>query len=206
LWKQIRLGWFIAVLCWPLLVTAQTSAGVPTAWSACFREAGTYYGLAPDLLIAIAQVESQFDPGAQHSNHDGSWDIGLMQINTRWLPVLQDAGIAPESLYEPCTSIWIGAWVLARAVAAHGYTWTSVGTYKGYRGRSEVSLIVDHLCLISAVSGRSKEARDSSDCRYSSGEPRWQTWSRVTPEFLMQKPPTTNRSYPLVSNVGHAGG
>jgi len=129
LWKQIGLGWFIAGLWWPLLTSAQPSMDVPVAWNACFHEAGIYYGLAPELLIAIAQVESQLDPGAQHSNPDGSWDIGLMQINTRWLPLLQDAGITPESLYKPCTSIWIGAWVLARAVAAHGYTWTSVGAY-----------------------------------------------------------------------------
>lgn len=98
-------------------------------WTACFREAGAYYGIEPELLIAIAHVESQLDPAALHGNPDGSWDIGLMQINTRWLPVLQDVGLAPEALYEPCTSIWIGAWVLAGNVALYGYDWQAVGAY-----------------------------------------------------------------------------
>lgn len=105
MWKQIGVGWFIAALWCPPLASAQSPAEVPVAWSACFRDAGTRYGIAPELLIAIAQVESQLDPSAQHANPDGSWDLGLMQINTRWLPVLQANGLAPESLYDPCTSI-----------------------------------------------------------------------------------------------------
>lgn len=99
------------------------------AWNDCFRNAGTYYGIAPELLIAIAHVESRFDPSAQHLNPHGSWDIGLMQINSRWLPVLQANGLAPESLYEPCTSIWVGAWVLAGNFVFYGYDWQAVGAY-----------------------------------------------------------------------------
>lgn len=102
---------------------------VPAAWIPCFRDAGSHYGIAPELLIAIAHVESRFDPSASPRNPDGSWDIGLMQINSRWLQVLQASGLTPESLYEPCTSIWVGAWVLAGNVARYGYDWQAVGAY-----------------------------------------------------------------------------
>lgn len=96
----------------------------------CFEQAATHYGVSSELLWAIAQVESRLDPLAVNAeNTDGSWDIGLMQINSRWLPQLHAAGINPGSLYDPCISIWVGAWVLAGNVARYGYGWQAVGAY-----------------------------------------------------------------------------
>jgi soluble lytic murein transglycosylase-like protein len=112
----------------PQIATARTSSA-PANWFACFQDAGRHYGIAPELLIAIAEQESTLDPHTVNWNPDGSWDLGLMQINARWLPVLRTAGISPERLYDPCTSIWLGAWILAQTIARRGYTWESVGAY-----------------------------------------------------------------------------
>lgn len=129
LWKAIRSGFLITGLLWQAPGTAQEHAHLPAAWNACFHHAGHYYGIAPQLLIAIAHVESRFDSGALHANPDGSWDVGLMQINTRWLAVMGGMGLTMELLYEPCTSIWIGTWVLAGNVLHYGYDWQAVGAY-----------------------------------------------------------------------------
>lgn len=102
---------------------------IPEEWRACFTEAGAHYGIAPAVLSAIARTESKLDPSAVHTNPDGSSDVGLMQVNSRWFPVLRQAGISSAALYQPCTSIWAGAWILAQAFARHGYTWESVGAY-----------------------------------------------------------------------------
>ncbi|MGQ0622199.1 MAG: lytic transglycosylase domain-containing protein [Panacagrimonas sp.] len=102
----------------------------PTPYADCFDTAGQHYGLAPELLEAIAHAESRSEPTALNtSNRDGSWDIGLMQINSRWMPVLERAGLTAQQLYDPCTSIWVGAWVLAGNVARYGYNWNAVGAY-----------------------------------------------------------------------------
>jgi soluble lytic murein transglycosylase-like protein len=109
-----------------------TSSWLPThadEWRACFTDAGTHYGIAPALLTAVARTESKLNPLAMHLNLDGSSDVGLMQVNSRWFPVLQRAGFPPATLYQPCTSIWVGAWILAQAFARHGYTWESIGAY-----------------------------------------------------------------------------
>ncbi|PIV87852.1 MAG: hypothetical protein COW48_09240 [Hydrogenophilales bacterium CG17_big_fil_post_rev_8_21_14_2_50_63_12] len=50
---------------------------------ACWKEAGTRYGVSPQLLYAIARTESGLNPQAIGRNRNGSRDIGLMQIN--WL-------------------------------------------------------------------------------------------------------------------------
>jgi len=95
----------------------------------CFREAGQRYGVSPLLLGAIAEVESDLDPRALHVNPNGTVDIGLMQINSWWLPILKHYGIDPRDLWDPCLNIHVGAWILAGNVRQYGYGWQAVGAY-----------------------------------------------------------------------------
>lgn len=96
---------------------------------ACWDEAAARYRLSSELLYAIARTESGLDPTAVGHNRNGSRDIGLMQINSAWLPTLASHGIGEHDLFEPCTNIHVGAWILAGNVARLGYTWEAVGAY-----------------------------------------------------------------------------
>lgn len=102
-------------------------AGWP-AW-ACWEEAAASYGVNAHLLYAIAKTESNLNPLATNRNKDGSYDIGLMQINSRWLPILRRHGVDEQSLFDPCTSIHVGAWVLAQNMRRLGNSWEAVGAY-----------------------------------------------------------------------------
>jgi soluble lytic murein transglycosylase-like protein len=101
--------------------------GLPA--QACWDDAARRYNVSSHLLHAIAHIESAMDPHAVGRNSDGSRDIGLMQINSRWLPRLARHGIKEHDLFEPCTNIHVGAWILANNVARLGYTWEAVGAY-----------------------------------------------------------------------------
>jgi soluble lytic murein transglycosylase-like protein len=116
-WRP-RAGWFVAI---------SAIAAFPA--HACWDQAGERYGLSPELLYAIARTESGLDPQAVGHNRNGSRDIGLMQINSVWLPRLWAHGIAERDLFDPCTSIHVGAWILAGNVRRLGYTWEAVGAY-----------------------------------------------------------------------------
>lgn len=96
---------------------------------ACWQEAGSRYQVDPSLLYAIARTESGLDPAASNRNRNGSMDIGLMQINSAWLPDLARHGVSVQDLWDPCTNIHVGAWVLAQKMHRLGATWDAVGAY-----------------------------------------------------------------------------
>lgn len=98
-----------------------------TADAFCFEEAGEMYGVAPELLWSIAKAESNFNPQAINRNKNGSFDFGVMQINSSWSKKLGKE--LWGALGDPCTNVKVGAWVLANCFADYGYTWKAVGCY-----------------------------------------------------------------------------
>jgi soluble lytic murein transglycosylase-like protein len=121
----------------PLLLLAGAMGGSPRNAHAkdCFDQAAATYqahGVGAPLLRAIARAESDMRPDAVNNTHSrltGTRDIGLMQINTGWLPRLARFGINEAHLFEPCTNIHVGAWILADAFSRHGANWNAVGAY-----------------------------------------------------------------------------
>lgn len=111
------------------LILLSALCSCTTAHAFCYEEAGVMYGIAPRLLWTISKGESNFNPAAVNYNTNGSYDFGLMQINSSWAPSLRKMGISWETLADPCTNVKVGAWVLAQCVRDYGYTWSAVGCY-----------------------------------------------------------------------------
>jgi soluble lytic murein transglycosylase-like protein len=67
---------------------------------ACMLSVAAFYGLPPRVLPAIQAVEGG-QVGSVSHNQDGSEDLGLMQVNTRWLgPVAQLTGLPEATVRE----------------------------------------------------------------------------------------------------------
>jgi len=99
---------------------------------ACWDQAAQRYGVPAQLLIAIARVESDLNPHAVNrvnGQRNASFDIGLMQINSSNLPTLAQYGIHEADLFDACTNIHVGAWLLAKSFERNGVTWNGLGAY-----------------------------------------------------------------------------
>lgn len=100
---------------------------------ACWDHAAQRHGLHPLELKAHACVESTMRPQAVNASHQartGSVDLGLMQINSRWLSTLEQRGITREALLaDACVNIEVGAEILADLKSRHGDSWTATGAY-----------------------------------------------------------------------------
>jgi len=103
------------------------SPRIAPAESLCFDEAGRDYGINPRILRAIAKVESNYNPRAINRNTNGTYDFGVMQINSLWYSVLGKERW--NSLGDPCTNIKTGASILSSCIESYGYTWDAIGCY-----------------------------------------------------------------------------
>ena len=121
-----------------LIVAALAVAlGIGTSAQAfCFDRAGDMYSISPELLEAIARVESGLNPAALNRNRDGSYDYGLMQINSRWQDIL---GGNWQYLSEPCYNVMVGSWILRQCIDRYGYTWDAVACYHTGKGISDLN-------------------------------------------------------------------
>jgi len=146
-------------------VTQPAAANPPpraaAPWTICFDAAARHYRLHPALLRAIARQESGMNPRAIGKNTNGTLDLGLMQINTSWLPKLARAGISREQLMDPCTNIIVGAWVLHDAVSRHGLSWKAVGVYHSptpWRQKDYATKVARHLLREPGISTKALNA------------------------------------------------
>jgi len=113
----------------PHLIAATVIALLCGRTEACWEQAAHRYGVNTYLLYAIAKTESNLNPNAINRNANGSYDIGLMQINSSWLPTLRRYGVTEKDLYDPCISIQVGAWILGNNMQRMGNSWNAVGAY-----------------------------------------------------------------------------
>lgn len=94
---------------------------------ACVADIAMHYQVEPALIDAVAQIESgKRNVGKIGPNSNGTYDLGVMQVNTWWLTrkgpySLASMGITErELLVNDCTNIAVGTWVLKQNLLAYG--------------------------------------------------------------------------------------
>ncbi|MFN3447907.1 MAG: lytic transglycosylase domain-containing protein [Roseococcus sp.] len=77
---------------------------------ACMTLVANLYGIPPRVLPAIQRVEGG-QVGSVSRNRDGSEDLGVMQVNTRWIPALaaytgeSEAVVRHRLIHDACYNI-----------------------------------------------------------------------------------------------------
>jgi len=104
----------------------------------CMALTAHFYGLPPRVLPSIQAVEGG-RPGLVHPNNNGSADLGLMQVNSRWVaPIAEvvrqsDLQVSVRLIRDPCFSIAAaGAILSAYRREAHGDLMLAIGYYHSH--------------------------------------------------------------------------
>lgn len=122
--QNMRTAWCQTVL------AATVMAAATGAHATCWSEASDASGIPVQVLKAVAKTESGFNVHALNRNAPGlGRDIGLMQINSGWLPTLRQYGIDEADLQDGCTNLKVGAWILANNAKRLGWSWDAIGAY-----------------------------------------------------------------------------
>jgi hypothetical protein len=115
------------------------AANWPRSPHACMVRAAEYFRVPLSILLAVRAQEAG-TVGMAQLNVDGSYDYGIMQINSRWLPLLSPVGYTAAVLQDQeCANVVAGAWILARELKRAGAWnrsrpqaqafWRAVGAY-----------------------------------------------------------------------------
>lgn len=84
------------------------------------------------LILSIMKKENGHNGQAVH-NKNGTYDLGVMQVNTRWLSTLARYGYTRDDLqFNPCKNVMAGSWILAQSMAEGQSTWVGVGNYNSH--------------------------------------------------------------------------
>lgn len=95
----------------------------------CVLGAARYYGARPYVIRAVIRTEGG-RTGHIRRNTNGTYDMGVMQINSIHLPELAKYGItAKDLIYNECLNIYIGTWYLRSRILARGDLWKGIGDY-----------------------------------------------------------------------------
>jgi hypothetical protein len=112
-------------LCITLIAMALTAGNA----LACWEEAATKYGINAQLLYAIAKTESGLNPQAFNRNKNGSYDVGLMQINSICSRPYGNTGSRNSSFMSrvPAFRWGRGFWrKISSAWGIHGMRWVLI--------------------------------------------------------------------------------
>jgi hypothetical protein len=105
---------------------------------ACMIAAATFHHLPVRALAAIQSVEGGA-VGSVSANKDGTADLGVMQVNSQWVPAVARATRAAEPvvrarlIQDGCYSVKVAAAILdVYKAEAHGNILEAVGFYHSH--------------------------------------------------------------------------
>ena len=111
---------------------------MPVPYLACMLAVSQFFHLPPRVLPSIQVVEAG-RPGTISRNFNGTADLGVMQINTNWVPYLARSWeitpreVAGRLIHDPCFNI-VSAGAIMRIYLdeAHGDVVRAVGYYHSH--------------------------------------------------------------------------
>ncbi|MDX2027623.1 MAG: lytic transglycosylase domain-containing protein [Alphaproteobacteria bacterium] len=110
------------------MITAKTLA-------ACLILASNTYQVPPAVMIGIMQVEGGYVGQQVGPNVNGTYDLGPMQVNTRWVPELARIwNVSKATAHswvrdDGCVNLHVSAWILKQKITETGSLYGGIAHY-----------------------------------------------------------------------------
>lgn len=96
----------------------------------CWSLSAQKHKIDPLLLMAYGTVESSLRGGIESRNTNGSYDLGIMQINTIHLPYFKKMGYSRSDLKnDNCKNIMAAGYLVKDSFRRYGYNINGIGGY-----------------------------------------------------------------------------
>lgn len=96
---------------------------------ACINQAAITYHVPASLILSIMKKENGHNGQASH-NKNSTYDLGVFQINSSWLPTLARYGYTKNDIqFDPCKNVMAGTWILAKGLAQGKSVWSGAANY-----------------------------------------------------------------------------
>lgn len=119
-------------LCLALSIVPSVASAAAASYQHCIDKASRDFSVPSVVIESIIEVEGG-KVGTKSKNSDGSYDYGIMQINTWWFrhgPLRKQYNVSIEEVTNnACINIYIGTWILATELANAKDFWTGIGNY-----------------------------------------------------------------------------
>jgi hypothetical protein len=105
------------------------------ALAACLMVAAQTYHVPPAVMIGIMHVEGGRVGYEAGPNFNGTYDLGPMQVNTRWMPQLArfwrvDVKTARAAVRDDgCMNVKVAAWILHAKITETGSLYGGISHY-----------------------------------------------------------------------------
>lgn len=103
----------------------------PRVVEMCVRQASKVFKINPLVIMSIIKVEGG-KVGTLSKNKNGTYDMGIMQINTIHLDEIRKKYPRigwKELTYNPCVNIGVGTSILHKRMSETNDYWRGVGNY-----------------------------------------------------------------------------
>ena len=105
------------------------------ALAACMMLAAQTYQVPPAVMVGIMHVEGGRVGQAVGPNSNGTYDLGPMQVNTRWVPMLANAWKVDYKTAlravrdDGCVNVRVSAWILKQKIDDAGSLFGGIAYY-----------------------------------------------------------------------------
>jgi hypothetical protein len=105
------------------------------AFATCVLLAANTYHVPAAVMIGIMNVEGGHIGQEVGPNRNGTYDLGPMQVNTRWLPALQKTWNVSSSTARSwvrdngCVNVHVAAWILRQKMNDTGSLVGGIAAY-----------------------------------------------------------------------------